>query len=317
MQHVLVTGAGGFLGGHVVRRFLAAGYGVYATVHRAVPTYLEKLQAQGTVSLLRVDMTDFQSMRDVMDKLPRLDAVIHCAARVSDVGRDEQFRRSNLEAVTFLAENALRREAGIFVFVSTTDVYGIRDFAGETESALHYDHDEKNPYPRYKILAEQWLRENMPSDRYSIVRPGVVWGEGDPTVTRRIRDFLAFSPWIVHFGPWRGKNRWPLVHVARAADACFIAATHPSARGAAFHVLDPEHVTVEDLCRRVASEHFPDKRYRSVCLPLWCGMILGAVSTGIANMLNLEHPPWDPSLYALYSVSSNLDFSTELYESLL
>lgn len=317
MKRALVTGAGGFIGGGVVRRFLAEGWFVHAMVRRNVPPALKELQAQGRLELLPLDMTDFPRLRESMEQLPRLDAVVHCAARASDVGRDSAFRLNNLEAVKELAVNALRLEAGIFVFVSTTDVYGLRDFSGETEDELDYDRKTANPYPRYKILAEEWLKTNLPPERYSIVRPAAVWGKDDPTLTRRIRNFLAVSPWIIHFGPWKGANRWPLAHVERVGWACFMAATHPDARGLAFHVLDPERASMEEVYRRVAREYFPEKRFLSIFLPLWCGLIPGALSTFAARVLNLEHPPWDPSLYALHSVSRNLDFSPARFEKLL
>ena len=35
--HVLVTGAGGFIGGHIVRRFAAEGWKVSGLVHRRQP----------------------------------------------------------------------------------------------------------------------------------------------------------------------------------------------------------------------------------------------------------------------------------------
>ena len=316
MKRVLVTGAGGFIGLHTVRHFLSAGWFVHAMVRTHVPEELARLEAEGRISLLHLDMTDFPRLREAMRGLPRLDALVHCAGRASDVGRDREFRQTNFLAVTELAQNAPLLDTGVFVFVSTTDVYGLRDFSGETEDMLDYDDNAKNPYPRYKIMAERWLRENMPAECYSIVRPAAVWGENDPTLTPRIRDFLATSPRIVHFGRWKGTNRWPLAHVERVAMACYIAAVNPKARGLAFNVLDPEWTSMDEVYRRIGTEYFPERQFVSITLPLWCGVIIGAVSTGIAKVLNLSHPPWDPSLYALFSVSHNLDFSQDLFKEL-
>jgi nucleoside-diphosphate-sugar epimerase len=316
VKQVLVTGAGGFIGLRTVLRFLDDGCFVHALVRSAVPEKLLALAAAERASLVRCDITDGEGLRALFRDLPRLDALVHCAARASDVGRDAAFRAANYDAVRNLAALALERDTGVFVFVSTTDVYGLRDFCGQTEEELDYDPAAKNPYPKYKIMAEEWLRANMPPDRYSIVRPAAVWGEDDPTLTRRIRDFLAVSPWIIHFGPWKGRNRWPLAHVDRVAEACRIAAFHPGARGRAFHVLDPGRTSMEAFYRRVAAAHFPGRRYRSLRLPLWCGLVLGALSTALSNLLNLKRPAFDPTLYAARSISSNLDFSPALFEEL-
>lgn len=313
---VCVTGAGGFIGLHTVRRFLDQGWFVYAVVRRSVPDELKKWEQEGRVRLLRLDITDFPGLRKTLTLLPRLDAVVHCAAKASDVGQDATFRKTNFEAVKEIAGLVLARDHGVLVHVSTTDVYGLRDFAGETEAELKLDRTAKNPYPKYKIKAEDWLQKHMPAARYSIVRPAAVWGRDDPTITQRMRDFLRVSPWIVHFGPWKGRNRWPLAHVERVAGACYLAATCPEARGLAFHVLDPAFVTLDAVYRRIAREYFPEKRFRTLCLPFWMGAIIGAASSAVAFLADMDHPPWDPSLYALRSVSRNLDFSPALFERL-
>lgn len=307
-MRVAVTGAGGFIGLHTVREALRRGWRVDAWAHRSVPEALAALAASGAVTLRRADLAARDSVRAALaGGAP--DAVIHCAGRASDVGWPREFRRANHESVVNLA--ALGREAGVrrFVFVSTTDVYGLRDFHGEPEDELPLDARARNPYPRYKVLAEQWLRANLPPERYAIIRPAAVWGEGDPTLTPRFRAFLASSPFIVHFGRWRGQNRWPLADVRTVAAACCLAACRPEAAGLAINVLDTERTTIEAFYRLIAAREFPHKRFRTVTLPYAAGAALGGAISLVSNLLNLRHPFADPSLYALRSVSHNLDFS--------
>ena len=150
---------------------------------------------------------------------------------------------------------------------------------------------------------------NLPKERYALIRPAEVWGEGDPTLMPRFRTFLAASPFIIHFGPWRGRNRWPLAHVKTVAAANYLAAVRPEAAGQAINVLDSAHTSIEAFYRLVAARYFPDRRFRSVTLPYGCGLVLGGLVSGVSDLLNLSHPFTEPSLYALRSVSHNLDFS--------
>jgi nucleoside-diphosphate-sugar epimerase len=135
-----------------------------------------------------------------------------------------------------------------------------------------------------------------------------VWGAGDRTLTPRIVAFLKWSPWIVHFGRWRGRNRWPLAHVRNVARAIFLAATVQDAAGRAFNVVDDERTTIDEFYRILAGVYLPHKTLGTVVLPFWFGQCIGAVVSGISNILNLDRPFMDPSYYALYSVSHNLDF---------
>ena len=54
-------------------------------------------------------------------------------------------------------------------------MYGLHDFADADEDTP-LDERARNPYPRYKILAEKAIREQLPSQQYTILRPAAVWG---------------------------------------------------------------------------------------------------------------------------------------------
>lgn len=309
---VLITGAGGFIGGWVAREFLDRGWPVAAVVHRRVPAWLRAEEQAGRLRLLRADLGDAAQVMALGAGLagwPTLAAVIHCAGRASDVGWARDFRHANLDAVRHVGQLAVRQGSCRFVFLSTTDVYGLKDHAGEDEDRLPLAPYPANPYPRFKVEAEHWIRSSIPADRHAILRPAQVWGVGDTTLTGRIVDFLAWSPWIVHFGKWRGMNRWPLAHVRNLATACYLAATVPSAAGTTINVLDDERTTIDTWYRMVADLYFPGKRFKTVTLPMALGAAIGIPVEGLSNALNLHHPFIDPSYYAMHAVSANLDFS--------
>ena len=250
------------------------------------------------------DMSDSSGLRRQVEAIAP-DVIVHAAALASDVGPDSLFRKLNYEPVVTLAPLAKRK----FVFISTADVYGIRDFSGEDVSTLKFDDNLHNPYPRYKIMSELWLKANLPPERFACIRPAAVWGPGDETLERRVADFLRSSPFIVHFGKWRGRNRWPLADVRRVAEAAWLAATTNRWDGDGVTVIDSRRITAEEFYRETAARLFPGRKYRTLCLPMWLGVCIGRLSSSIASALRLTHVPFDPSYYALKTVSSNLDFT--------
>jgi nucleoside-diphosphate-sugar epimerase len=303
-----VTGGAGFIGSRVAQHLAEAGWILIVTWHTTRPRALH-----ANCKLWQGDLAAPNAATDLLTHATTLwgtppDALIHCAGRASDIGRNAAFRRANFEAVCSLATATAHTDHCRFVFVSSTDVYGLLDHTRADESTPMQE-APPNPYPHYKIEAERWLSNNIPPHLWSVVRPAAVWGPGDRTLTPRIVAFLRTSPFIIHFGPWRGTNRWPLAHVDRVARACHAAAILDEAAGKAVNVIDPEHTTMDAFYRHLAAQYFPQKHFRTLCIPFWVGWLFGSIITTLSNLLGRTTPLTDPSLYALYSVSRNLDFS--------
>jgi len=299
METVLITGAGGYIGSSAAEYFVNAGYRVIGTVRNHVAERL----AQLGIKTIKMDLSDAADLPCLFEE--KIDYVVHIAARASDVGRDEWFREANYEAVKRLASVAMERGVKRFVYLSTADVYGLHDFNGESENELAFDEKVANPYPKYKILSEKWLAANLPRERFSCVRPCVVYGRGDTSITPRTVAYLKNSPLVFYFGKWRGRNRWPLAHVENVCRALNAAMVLPEAGGEGVTVLDSRGVTVSEYYREIAAEFLPGKRLREMTLPMALVRPLAALSTALSR----SKPFFDPTLYALDTVAHNLDFS--------
>ena len=295
---VLVTGAAGFIGLNVVKEYVKYGWKVYALVHNRIPEELWQIE---NTEIVKGDVTDEDFM---MKFYQQVDVVAHVAGLAKDIGSDENFRQINFEPIKYLSK--IPREK--IVYVSSSDVYGIKDFVSADENTPMIEYP-KNPYPRYKILSEKWLRENC--ENYVIIRPAAVWGEGDLTLESRVIEFLRTSPYIVHFGKWRGKCRWPLANVKNVAKTIVAVSGCNDFDKQAITIIDPEKTTIDEYYRSVAAKYFPEKEFKTFCLPLWIGKLIGLVSTMVSNMLKLKEPIWDPTFYAVHHVSSNLDFTCD------
>ena len=248
METVLITGAGGYIGSNAAEYFAKAGYRVVGTIHRHVAERLTQLG----VKTISVDLADAANLPRLFEE--KIDYVVHIAARASDVGRDEWFREANYEAVKNLAAAAMEHGVKRFVYLSTADVYGLHDFSGESEDGLSFDETVTNPYPKYKILSEKWLAANLPRERFSCVRPCVVYGRGDTSITPRTIAYLKNSPLVFHFGKWRGRNRWPLAHVENVCRTLHAAMVLPEAGGEGVTVLDSKRTRRRDGPRLEADD---------------------------------------------------------------
>jgi len=236
------------------------------------------------------------------------DLVVSAIVRASDVGWRRRFVHENVDPVRAAVRAVEQLPSARLVHVSTTDVYGLRDFHGECEERLPLAVRTRNPYPRSAIAAEHEIARGLQRERYTILRPGAIWGSPDAELVRRTLDFLRRSSRVPFFGTWRGRNVWPFVHVRNLAQAVRAVADDPDACGRCINVIDPERTTVRTFMMSIARVAFPDRPWREAVLPYRLLAAHASLNTAVANLLDLERPLLDPSLYALHSLDSNLEF---------
>lgn len=307
---ILVTGAAGFIGNACVREFLSRGFRVTALAHRRIPRGPQGME------MVSGSLSDRRSLASAIVQRGPFDAVVNCAGMASDVARTSRLMEANYHGVRNLVECMRQQPEGRLVQISTSDVYGIRDFVDADETTPLEDNLHQ-AYPRSKILAERFITATLPSNRYVILRPGAVCGPGDTTILPRVLSFLRHSRYVIHFGRWRGHNRWPLAHVRNVAKAAMLAATCDEALGQAYNVVDPKITTVEQYCRWVLRTFLPNKAaIKSLSVPLAAAWPYGLISSLASRTMGKDRPLFDPSLYALYSISSNLDFSSRKLQQL-
>ena len=166
---VLVTGAGGFIGSHVVDAALAGGYEVRATdLPGADFSYLRSLQ----VETVPGDLTDPADVRRMVEGA---DHIIMVAA-VFDHSKPREFlERANVGSRRLMCEAALKTRPKTVVEFSSCDIYGSHDRQPIDESFIPRP---DNDYAVTKVLAE---REAMRFHRehglpVTAVRPTAVYG---------------------------------------------------------------------------------------------------------------------------------------------
>jgi nucleoside-diphosphate-sugar epimerase len=179
--HVVVTGAGGFIGGFVAHRLVQRGFTVTAITRRASP------QSLGHLTYRHADLTR-------PDALPeRFDAVVHCAAETPARCPDPAaLYASNVGAMRQVCERALQAKARAVLFTSSMSAYGTISVPVVTEDTPPEDPD---PYGRSKLEGERMLAEaverGLPS-ALAIRLPGTVGrGSHDNFLSHALARILA------------------------------------------------------------------------------------------------------------------------------
>ena len=225
-RRILVTGAGGFIGGRVVEALLQMPErGVVVPSVRRWST-LARI-GRYPVEAVQCDLLEPEQ---VAQAVAGVDAVIHCA-----VGG----RRATVEGTRNLLEAALAAGVRRVVHTSTIDVYGR---ATGTVSEEHPFQITDREYGDSKIEAEEICSEFVARGlEVVILRPTIVYGPFSDTWTVAFADRLRERAWLLPAEACQGTCN--LVHVDDVVRAMLLAVDAPNAPGRAYNVNGPDGVT--------------------------------------------------------------------------
>lgn len=279
-MRVLVTGAHGFIGSHLVAEVIRQGASVRALV--SPWGKLENLSGvRERLELVRADIRDPKSLKGACSGV---ELIYHAAARVADYGPEEAFWRVNVSGTENVLREAERAQVTRLVLVSSVAVHRYSGFRNADPRTLPCD-ATLNAYARSKVAAEAALA-SAGLETVS-VRPGLwPFGPRDPNFTR-VAELLQ-------------KGRLPLVSGGRAVlntayvenlvDGLWLAGTVPQAAGRAYVIADAGTPSWRELFAELAGMlDAPEPR---LSLPGWLSEPLGsAVERGYGLVAPKREPP--------------------------
>jgi dTDP-4-dehydrorhamnose reductase len=163
---VLVTGANGFTGQHLVKTLVNKGFEVIATSRNE-----SKLTSYSNLTYYNCELTDVRNVENLFD-LTRPDAVIHTAAMSKPdecAANPELCKANNIQATQYLLSAATKVGTNHFVYLSTDFIFG--------EGGPHAEEDAPAPLNLYgasKLEAEALV--NAASLKTTIIRPVFMYG---------------------------------------------------------------------------------------------------------------------------------------------
>jgi nucleoside-diphosphate-sugar epimerase len=301
-MRALVTGAGGFVGGALVRALLSRGDQVRAVVRSERGT--EWLAAAGC-ELLRLDLAA-ASADPVREAMSDVDAVFHVAGtyRVGIPARDRPaLLAANVDTTRLVLDTALAANVARVVYTSTANVLG------NTQGRAPDETYRRRQPPRFlsyydetKYLAHQLALERIAAGAPILVAmPGMVYGPGDHSQAgEQIQQAVEGRLRVVAV-PTLGGN---FVHVDDIAAGHLL--IHDHGQNGREYLLGGERARMADVMRRAAA--IGGHAAPRLTVPGWLLRGAGALG-GLAARLSDRLPAFDELVRASVGVTYWFDDS--------
>lgn len=294
---IIVTGATGFLGQHVVKRFKREGYEPFALGrNQKVGSQLQTSH----IPFIPTELSDLSQVMDAFSTAKSPDYVVHCAALSSPWGSYKEFFSANVLATKHIIQACSEFKVKRLIYISTPSIY-----FNYQSRLLVKEHDplpEKmvNSYAETKKIAEECvLDSDIPS---VILRPRGIFGPGDTVLFPRLLRSLNRLPLIDG-----GNAVMDITYVENVVDSILLALFAQSSHRQCYNITNDQPMRFIDLIRLLCNKlevHFSTKQVsfkKAYFIARWI--------EGIYKLFPFSEPPITCYGVGLLAKSMTLDIS--------
>lgn len=298
----LVTGATGFLGGHVCLRLRDLGWQVTGIGRNTAEG--EKLAAQG-IHFIQADLRDEAS---VMQACAGQDAVFHCGALSSPWGAYGDFYDVNVSGTRHVTAGCLQHGVGRLVHISTPSLYfSLRHDRLNVREDDPLPAKPVNAYAATKLLAEQEVLRAFAAGLDGVIlRPRAIFGPRDSALLPRLMRANEAGG-IPFFGG--GQALLDLTYVDNVVDAMLLAYDAPrETLGQTYNITNGEPSLLRDVFRELFALLDVPLKIRNVSYPVVYGA--AAFMEAVYRLLPmLGEPPLTRYSVGVLARSQTLDIT--------
>jgi nucleoside-diphosphate-sugar epimerase len=172
---ILVTGASGLVGSHLIQSLIEKGIIVRALYRQSIPSF----KGAEKVNWVKGDILDFSTLNEAMQGVSQ---VYHCAAIVSFSPKQaDVMLQANVEGTANIVNACIQHQIQKLVYVSSVAALGrIRQDAPINETMNWTPETSNSIYGKSKYLAEMEVWRGMGEGlNMAIVNPVIILGAGD------------------------------------------------------------------------------------------------------------------------------------------
>lgn len=243
---VLVTGATGFIGRHLVERLVAAGKHVKALVRPSAN--VAGLDALG-VEIVRGDIGDADAVERAAGKCK---IVFHLAAKTESSGllSRHDVQVANIQGAENVTRAALRADIERLVFCSSVAVYGRIAKNRLIDESTATDPD--SPYGESKVLGEQVVLSARQCHGLPVVvaRIATVWGPGTTSWLGLFRSIAAGQFRLIG----EGRNYHHIADVSDVVEGLLLCGSVKGVEGRTYILAGREPVQLNRLVEMIGEE---------------------------------------------------------------
>lgn len=276
---ILVTGATGFVGHHLVRLLLEKKENISCLVRdkNIKDPLFQK------VNLIKGCVEDKKSL---VNALKNIDVVYHLAAiSGKSAVSPKLYQEININGVKNILDASIKQKIKRLVFISSNAVTGsLKKVPGDENSP----YNPTNWYEKSKVAGEDLINEAIKKQKLSavIVRPGSIYGPGN--ANSNMAQFIKMGAKGFAILPGNGENAWDMIYVSDCVQGIYLAGTVPKINGQTFIITGPKPVKVNEILKMAGFA--VKKTPKIIHLPLLPMKITGQVFTLIENLFNLPMP---------------------------
>jgi nucleoside-diphosphate-sugar epimerase len=273
---VVVTGANGFIGSHVVDKLIKKGYDVEIISRKN--SDLSNLEEHIKINKIKINECNFSDIDSLANAVSGSDYIYHIGGAVA-AKNWEGYKSANVDATTNLIEAALKTTPNLlkFLFVSSQTAAGPSMALNKPKTEL----DEMNPISQYgksKKLAEEEVAKYYNRLPIATVRPPAVFGPRDKAILDVFKTVNSGLGAMIGFD----KKYVSLINCFDLADGIILAAESEKSIGQKYFISSDEFYTWDYLIPLIG-EKLNKKFVLKIKLPHSLVKGLGLTSEKVGN----------------------------------